>query len=185
MKIMKNTKKFIIAFYTLSLCICSFHAFSQESEDKSDWSDRFFTGGNIGLSFGKVTNIEISPIIGYNINERIAVGTGFVYRYYNDKRYSPSAQFDILGFRIFSRLNIVYGFFAHAEYEYIRFRTNIYYDLNVTETYNLNSFLIGGGYKYEVGHNTYLTAIVLYNLTEELYTPYNNPIIRIGVDIGL
>jgi hypothetical protein len=46
--------------------------------------------------------------------------------------------------------------------------------------------LVGGGYFQRIdGSNSGIFVMLLYNLTESLYTPYSNPIVRIGVNLGL
>ncbi|MBK9045856.1 MAG: hypothetical protein IPL74_03855 [Bacteroidetes bacterium] len=44
--------------------------------------------------------------------------------------------------------------------------------------------LVGGGYAQEIGANASLVLMLLWNLTEEQYSPYQNPIIRIGINAG-
>ncbi len=166
------------------MCIIPEKSYAQQ-EEFYDFEKGLFAGGNLGLSFGRVTNIEVSPFIGYNVNRRIGFGTGFVYQYYKDKLYIPPVEFNIIGFRTFFRLNIVYGVFAHTEYEYLNFNTNIFSQYGAYETYNLNSVLVGIGYRYELSIGSYGCIQLLYNLNEELYTPYSNPVFRFGFEFEL
>jgi hypothetical protein len=73
--------------------------------------------------------------------------------------------------------------FAHAEYEILNLEA---YDFYPTRRVNVESLLVGGGYFQRIdGSNSGIFVMLLYNLTESLYTPYSNPIVRIGVNLGL
>jgi long-subunit fatty acid transport protein len=44
---------------------------------------RLYVGGNFGLGFGTLTSIDVSPMIGYNINRHFSGGVGATYMYYS------------------------------------------------------------------------------------------------------
>jgi hypothetical protein len=44
---------------------------------------------------------------------------------------------------------------------------------------------VGGGIKQEIGVNSFLTLMLLYNLNETVNSPYSNPVIRVGFAVGL
>lgn len=142
--------------------------------------DKMFFGGNFGLQFGTVTFIEVSPLVGYRITDRIAVGAGLTYEYYhyNDKVYDLKTN--VYGGRIFGRYMFTDYLFGHVEYEYLNLEAFDFYRRRV----DVDSFLAGGGYMQRIGRNSAMTAMILYNFTESAYTPYTNPVIRIGFNIG-
>ena len=47
-----------------------------QREEPASFMDKLFLGGNFGLQFGTVTNIEFSPLVGYHITNRLAGGVG-------------------------------------------------------------------------------------------------------------
>ena len=47
-----------------------------------------------------------------------------------------------------------------------------------------NSFLVGGGYRQQIGGNAAMNLMVLWNLNDTYDSPYTNPIIRIGFSAG-
>ena len=49
---------------------------------------------------------------------------------------------------------------------------------------NITSLMVGGGYAQPIGSNAALTLMILWNLTEEQYSPYQNPIFRLGFAAG-
>jgi long-subunit fatty acid transport protein len=151
------------------------------------FKDRIFTGGNVGLQLGTVTMVDISPLIGYKLTEKLTTGVGFTYQYYNDSYFAPPFTLNIWGGRIFVRYNILERLFAHVEYEFLTFKTDMF-NMSSNEPaqqINLNNILIGGGYRERIGEDIYANVTVLWNINESAYSLYRNPIIRLGFVFGL
>jgi hypothetical protein len=155
--------------------------------------DRFFFGGSIGLQFGDYTYIDVSPMVGFKVTEKLHAGLGFTYIYLDAevlvnntgvKRYSTSDY----GGRIFGRYYIWENFFGHTEFEVLNMGYPVYYNPPVDKIEilreTITSWFVGGGYNQEIGPNTAIQFMVLWNLTEEPYSPYSNPIFRIGIAAG-
>ena len=51
-------------------------------------SERIYTGGNMFASFGSITYVYLSPLIGYRLTPKFSVGPSFTYIYYKDNRPS-------------------------------------------------------------------------------------------------
>ena len=169
-------KKTILFFLFLSF---STFTFSQEDKAKSkkDFWQRVFVGGNLGLQFGSITAIDISPLAGYQFTDKFAAGVGITYLYYKYNNYSTN----VYGGRVFGRYNITNNLMAHAEYEVL----NRDHPRIINARLNVTNILVGGGYRQLLGANSYLNILVLWNLNESEYSLYNNPIIRAGVVFGL
>lgn len=148
------------------------------SDKKFNLSDRLFYTGGFGLQFGNLTYIEASPMIGLILTERLRAGTGFSYIYFRDNIINYTTN--IYGGRVFGQADIYEGFFGHIEYEVL----NGAFGLR-GERRNVNSFFIGGGYRSAFGGNFFGTLMVLYNVTADIYSPYTNPVIRVGIGYGL
>jgi hypothetical protein len=184
--LMITSLKSILTFILMS---CFLHnTFSQIENETTDsdvyFKHSFFTGGNLGLQFGTVTMIDISPQFGYFVLENMSVGAGLTYQYINDHRYSASMH--VIGGRVFTRLYLpVYNsIFAHAEYEYMTYNTNVFSLMGQKEWVNTSNILAGVGYRQRIAGRSAITLMVLWNFNETPYTLYSNPIIRAGVDIG-
>ena len=173
-------------FLILSFFICvviTNHA--QDNSPKGFSKEKVFWGGNIGASFGTITNLDISPTVGYYFTPKIAGGLGFTYQYFEDKRMQPSIKLSIVGTRVFTRFYPLEQLFFHGEYEFLNYRTNVYSSSGTEmQGINVSSLLGGGGYRYAIGSRSSAYIMVLYNFTETIYTPYSNPVIRVGVDFG-
>ena len=157
---------------------------ASDTQDKPSFRDRLFFGGNFGLQFGNVTNIDISPLVGYRITPKFSAGLGITYQYirYNDFDYNTS----VYGGRLFSRFivtgpNAPTNVFIHAEYEILN-----------GDVINPNTLLIekdwvpgafaGLGFIQGIGGRAAFGLTVLYNF---LYDPersfYGSPwVVRAG-----
>ncbi|MBN8702718.1 MAG: hypothetical protein J0M08_06620 [Bacteroidetes bacterium] len=144
---------------------------------KFDFS-KFFIGGNMGMQFGTVTFIDASPAIGYKLTEKLLAGIGGTYIYMRDNNYSYTNK--IYGGRVFGRYLILENIFAHAEYESL----NGQWDFYTNRRYNLESVLVGGGYRQRVGANAFMNLMALWNVNDSELSPYQNPIIRVGFGMG-
>jgi hypothetical protein len=181
--------KLIRSVLTIIFIVGFFHLSSGQVEDEVTTDDvgykhSFFTGGNLGLQFGTVTMIDVSPQFGYFVLENIAVGAGLTYQYINDRRFS--ATMHVVGGRVFTRLYFPFynSIFAHGEYEYMTYNTNVFSLTGQKEWVNTSNILAGIGYRQRIGGRSGITLMVLWNFNDTPYTLYNNPIIRAGVDIG-
>ena len=195
--IMKRT--LYIRITSVVLILLSGGALNAQWEEKPGLSDRLFFGGNFGLQFGTVTNIEISPLVGYRITPRLSGGLGIRYQYYKDNRnYLGHIPFDIhiYSTNIFTRymvikninetigLGLSSGIFAQVEYEVLSLEKK-YFEVPLTfdeGRFYLHSILIGGGIYQPIGRRSGFSLMVLWNLNETASSPYSNPIIRIGVN---
>lgn len=175
-----------IKFIALLLCI-SAACTAQDSTmlrkhpPRENVLDRLFTGGNLGVQFGTVTFVDVSPLLGYKITEKISAGIGATYQYYHYKdRYYDFAT-NVYGGRVFGRYLFTDFLFGHIEYEYLNLEAFDFQRRRV----DVGSLMAGAGYIQRVGDHVAVIAMILYNFTESVYTPYQNPIIRVGVNIGI
>ena len=145
-------------------------------------SDKVFFGGNLGLQFGTVTSIDVSPIGGYRPIDDLYLGLGLSYKYYKDNSYLDLST-QIYGGSIFARYVFFTNFFVHTEFEELNLEQQYFDALNKYPDQNrfwIGSFLVGGGYIQPLGERTAATITILFNLNESANSPYQNPIVRIG-----
>ena len=176
---MKN-QYFLLPIFIL-ICFQGLTQNGYEIDERSDWKERIFTGGNLGLQFGNNTYINVSPVVGYRITNELSGGVGVSYVYRRFSSGSFSASFTDYGGNIFARYNLFKGFFAMTQYEYLNF------ELNEGTRQGFTSVLAGGGISEPMGNNAALSFTVLYNLSyrEGEPSPYNSPwVIGGGVTLG-
>ena len=136
---------------------------------------RLELGGNVGLQFGTVTAIDLSPTVGYWITDYLISGLGLTYLYTTDSRSHYSS--DVYGGRLFTSLCPLPEGFLQAEYQIM----NVGYRFpGETQRDWYHGLLAGGGYLQGLGGNSYLSLTVLWDLLQQPGFPYDNPIIRAG-----
>jgi hypothetical protein len=155
------------------------------------FADRLVVGGNIGAQFGTVTMIDLSPTIGYKVTDRFLAGIGITYQYYRtrDPVYNIVFKTSIYGGNIFARYYVLDNLFAQAEYEALSLETR-YFDFGYPPVHKSARFWIGSpmaglGYRQAIGGRSSFNIMILWNFNETNYTPYSNPIIRVGVNFGI
>lgn len=158
---------------------------------------KLFVGGNLGLTFGDMTYVNVSPSIGYRFSELLAAGVQINTQYESVKYYDQTNalyqknRYGMLGGGIFGRIYPIPQLFIHVQPEmnFIFGKTYLYNGGSVsTQKYreNVPSLLAGVGYSQNTGGNSAVTIMVLYDVLQNPNSPYGNkPIFRIGVDIGL
>lgn len=165
-----------------------------KNEKKERKLDRWSIGGNFYLSFGRITNVMVSPVFLYQATPRLLVGPGFTYDFYKDNylyyyqssSYGPKAiaSFTVLQ-NIQEKINFNVGnIIAYSEYEYLNIDT---YSVNsggflIHDGREwINNILLGGGIFQPIGERGGgISLMVLFDVTQNVYSPYKNPIFRFG-----
>ncbi|HAE14443.1 MAG TPA: hypothetical protein DCG24_09425 [Bacteroidetes bacterium] len=140
----------------------------EKDKDKKD--SRFVYGGFMAAGFGNYTTINLSPVVGYRVTDKFTPGIGFTWQYaqYKDADnmvYNPFAdyKFNTLGGRVFMQYSILYGVFAHAEYEQLwynfEFLESPYLQINDQQP----GLFLGGGYRFGAGNSAGLQILALWN----------------------
>lgn len=155
-------------------------------EDKKwKWSD-FRVGGNLGLSFGRQTYVEVSPTFGYWVMPnklQLGLSTKFVYQSVTFDREKYKSF--LYGGGFFGDYVVWNGVFARAEFELIN-KESYFNDNRV----NVPHLLLGGGYVQEIGDygNFYIAA--LFNVLDSDESIYSGTfgdfplILRMGFGFG-
>ena len=178
---------FLKILFIAFLAGITLNSFSQDSAmlpkrtpEKNFDMNKVFFGGNVGLQFGTITFAEISPLVGYKITDKVSAGVGVTYQYYQYKNKYYDFKTNVYGGRVFGRYLFTDYLFGHVEYEYLNLEA---FDFRRRRV-DVGSLLAGAGYIQRMGPRAAIVAMILYNFTESVYTPYTNPIIRMGINIG-
>jgi hypothetical protein len=178
-------KKVALIFLFLSAVFNS--AYSQQ-QDKEDFWDRVYFGGNFGLNFGtNFTVVELSPLMGYKLTEQLSVGLGGTYIYFKEKipQYNFTYETSIYGGNIFARYFIFENVFLHAETGALNLDVpQPFYPYTLHREW-VQTMPVGGGYRSMIGDNSSFMIMILYDLIEDPNSPYQNPIFRVGFGIGI
>ncbi len=159
--------------------------------------------GLFGIGSG-VTNVGVTPILGYRITDNFSAGIGFGYQYLRVKDYylvntsfttteGRPLNMHIYSPSVWARHIIWNNIFAHAEYEhnissYKEYINNTLVDPPYeTRDVNINvpCLLLGGGLRQPVGERSSFVFMALYDVLQNQYSPYRNTIaIRVGFNFG-
>jgi hypothetical protein len=159
------------------------------SEEKPPFKERVFFGGNFGLMFGTITDIQISPVVGIWLLPRINIAAGPTYRYYKDQ-FNKTAIYGgkaYLQFVLIQDLNSVVplgshtGIFLHIEDELLSLKTSFWkYPPYTSDRFYVNTVLAGAGISQQLGKRASLNFMVLWPLNDSDYEIYNKPELRVS-----
>lgn len=155
-------------------------------KDTRPLEDRIWFGGGIGLNFGTVTSIQIEPMAGYFLDKenKLSIGAGVSYWYYQDNRYNPAITNDGFGYRIFTRYRPISQFYAHAEFYHLNAERYNYFD-DSTQRIWIPHLLVGGGYVQSLGGRSSFYIQVLFDILQDPNSIYaGQPVFSGGVGIG-
>jgi hypothetical protein len=181
----------ITCFFILILAILTFSpAYAQKSSgDTPPLRERLFFGGNFGLQFGTITDIELAPVVGLWVLPRLAVAAGPNYRFFKNP-YSRTAIFGANGYvqyHFIKDINSILpagihmGFFLHVEDEILSLQTSFWKSQpDATDRFFVNTVLGGAGISQPMGMKSSLNLIFLWAVTENSYDIYGNPEVRIS-----
>lgn len=151
----------------------------------SFWERSYF-GGNLALSFGTNTYIDVSPLWGYMINRNLSMGLGGTYIYTSREYFDPFSgqtfkyKGSLYGGRGFLRYRVFDNIYFHSEYEAIN-----------NEVQNINGdfqrewvpgFFVGGGVFQPAFGRGGVSLFIMYNVIhDDFRSPYGSPwVIRAG-----
>ena len=205
----------IFAWLILSLSVNGQQKRNRKSDNRAFKDKVFVGGAlGFGFGSNS-TRVEVSPTFGYSVTNDFIVGLGLTYNYfrYNDYYYNLDSgeltdhKTNIYGASIWTRyfltkigIPIIENTFLHAEVEPLIFQNNFLvvpqsqgdytngygnYFIKENNQVTLTGVFLGGGLKQMLGGRSYMYIEVLWNFNEELYSPYSNPRIRIGVAAGI
>lgn len=190
---MKNIRNsalllFGTTLFVLSALLSPLHTMASGQDDEKpvkerEFKDRIFFGGGLGLQFGTITAINVSPLVGYRITEKLSAGLSGTYQYYHNRQFDMST--DIYGGGLFARYLITRMLFVHAEYEALSLRSENFWLANQSgKRFMEQNYFAGGGVRLHLGGRSYFNLMLLYNFNENSYVHFQNPMFRFGIDVG-
>ena len=144
---------------------------------------KWFYGGGLGLSFGTVDYVSISPMIGYHVVPRFDVALQPFYSYTSYD--SPDFTANNYGADLIARFNVFRRLFLEGRYEWISYQ---YLNFAGNEDRKSDSYPFAGvGYYLGRGH-VGVAFSALYNFSyddNDPFRPYDSPwIFQATVGVG-
>jgi len=182
-------------FFMFILAVSSLSLIAQE--EMPSRKGKFFFIPEIWLSFGSRTYIELGPLVGYHVNDRLSVGLGPHYIYQSQKAnpsYPHGYETHSYGLKSFVRFAVINNaeqflpiklfndLFVHLEYEALSLEQAYYSSPGTPDKgrFLYNALLVGGGFNQRVGMYNSVSFMVLWDVNGTSSSPYSNPIFRVG-----
>jgi hypothetical protein len=145
---------------------------------------RWFYGGGLGLSFGTVDYVSISPMIGYHVAPRFDVALQPFYSYTNYD-YNPDFTANNYGGDLVARFKAFQRLFLEGRYEWIsyEYRDSVGKEERTSDSYPF----AGAGYYVGSGHvGVAFSALYNFNYDEDdPFRPYDSPwLFQASVGVG-
>lgn len=187
--------------FLLSIVFLLFNPPDSSGQEEIDRKGQFYLAPDIGLMLGTTTRIEVAPMLGYYVTNRFTLAAGARYEYYNySKKYYGIYGYEtsIYGPRLQARyvlirnidniipLRLNMAIFVQAEQEFLSLERK-YFDFPSypDEGRFWQPFtLVGAGFNQQVGRNSFMNIVVLWDIDNTISSPYTNPIIRFGFQFG-
>lgn len=182
-----NQLRLIFIFF-ISLVFIPLNA-QKKRQEPPPVKERLFFGGNFGLQFGTITDIQVSPVVGFWVLPRVGIAVGPDYRFYKDQ----FDQTNIFGgktyvqFIVFQDINsfiplgVHTGIFLHLEDEFLSLESSFWkYPPYPSDRFTINTVLAGGGISQQIGRRSSLNFSVLWALNDTGYDIYGKPEIRVS-----
>ena len=154
-----------------------------EPKDFKNFKERLYVGGNVGAWFGSSTYINVSPIVGFKVTKEFSLGVSGTYNYFSQTYNGQKFVSTIYGGGAFGRYLFLENFFAQVGIE--RLSVLDYTSPIPNSRAWVDNILLGGGYRQKFSDNGSFVAAIFYNVNQTPLSPYPNPIIQIGFNIGL
>jgi hypothetical protein len=150
---------------------------AKESKPAGSFRDRLVPGGNFGFNIGNTWFIDLSPSLGYQVNDRLVSGAGISYVAYGTKVMNVNLKWERYGGMVFGRYRLLDAIFANAEMEMLNVE-----DETLGKRVWIVNPLVGASYIMPFGKRGGLQASLLYNLNyNPALSPYPSPVIwRLG-----
>ena len=157
--------------------------FQNAPKDFNSFKERLYFGGNVGAWFGSTTYIYLQPLVGCKINKQFSIGGGFTYNYFSQTYGGQKYTSSIYGGNTFARYLILENFFAQVGWD--RLSVPDYTTGIMDSRAWVDNILVGGGYRQSFSERGSFVAGIFYNINQTPLSPYPNPIVQIGFNIGL
>ena len=151
---------------------------------------RIFFGGNLDMGFVTVTQISLSPEVGYRITNRLSAGVGIDYMFVYSEEYNFKGS--IFGGSVFASFTVIkslgelipflgtdMGILVYGQFSYTNMG-KFYTALSGEEPMWIASPMLGLGFQVPIGQRSYMVLSVMYNFDESMYSIYSNPVVKVS-----
>ena len=136
--------------------------------NKQPFIDRLRLGGSFGLSLGTVTNINLSPMAGYELTEKLVAGVGVTGMYFRSRYFGINSLYyggrGFLMYSLFPMVNLI------GELEGMNVEADTFQKYDARKW--IASPMLGASYSQPIGGRfikaVHLTALFNFNYNNQL-----------------
>jgi len=180
-------------FLTLAMLPAFIFVFGQNytsgqngGETQSDFysPSKVYYGGGLNLTFGSITEVGISPLVGYKVTPQFSVGSQLTYQYFKYDRSNYDYSATNYGASLFSRYRFVPQVYGHIEFSMMNYEFQDYYGGSNREW--VPFLFVGGGFSQPISNNTWVNAQLLFDVIQDENSPFEDwePFYSIGIGVG-
>ena len=200
MKVLQSAILILTILLASSYTISAQQVQLEEREDESR-RGKWYIIPEVDLWFGNYSIVEVTPQIAYHITDRWSVGTGINYNFYREipNYYTDGYSTHLYGARAFSRFAVltnaeewlpVYLFsdlFVHFEFQMMNLERKYFYAPSFPDIgrFWTEQIYVGAGFTQKISQFSSYSLTLLWDLNRNIYSPYGNPVYRIGLNIYL
>ncbi|MFV0590587.1 MAG: hypothetical protein ACK5M7_04320 [Draconibacterium sp.] len=183
-------KKLLLTIAIISVVISSYaQNYFSTQEDENTAAETYtpskvYYGGGINLTFGSVTEVGISPLVGYKVTPQLSVGSQLTYEYFKVKRSGYDYSATNYGASAFTRYRFVPQLYGHLEFSMMNYEFQNYMGKNSRDW--VPFLFVGGGFSQPISKNTWINAQLLFDVIQDENSPYDDwePFYTIGFGVG-
>ncbi len=172
----------------LLLVLNSFSLYADNEDDEPDvrdltFKERVYVGGSLGLQISNfATFVDVSPMVGYRLTNRLSSGIGLKYQYYHEKLIGYGTH--VYGGSVFAKALIIPQAFIYGEFETLNLEAP-YFRENSGDRFWEQNYFAGLGFRQQIGPKAFFNIMLLYNFNDDSFVYFQNPIFRFSIEIGL
>jgi len=159
---------------------------SAKAQDFNSFTSKLSFGGDMGMSFGAYTYINVSPIMYYSATDDFVIGLGIDYMYFKDSQ-NPMYTYEssVWSPRLLARYFLGENIFLHAEIMQMYYKDVYGQTLQPDAWISDTRYYAGGGYRTWFGPSSYSFVMLLFDLERSEFNFGINPQIQIGFVTGI
>lgn len=158
----------------------------EEQKDKEAEKTNFYVGGDFRIdAFAVELNFDLYPHVSYQLPLNLKVGAGPFYFFRRNTFLNKNLHY--YGSKAFIQYYYE-DFFAHVEGELLLVDEDYLESFNivpVNKYKKVRGVLLGAGYNAQISDYFSIYFIMGWNINRKKYTPYENPVLRLGVTYNL
>lgn len=177
-------------YIKILISILLFFIFFQTTtaQDKFKFSkSNLFLGGDIGMSFGDYTFVQISPVAYYRFSESLYGGLGLEFTFYKEK-FDGRVLYEGTSWtpRILVDYFLLENVFIRGEYQQIYYKDTYSSISLLPEAWaTQRRILAGAGYRSMISENFYTFVLLLFDVESRDIEFGINPFLQLGFAVGL